>query len=80
MSTFEHWAHRLYPKLAFDDCLEKIESLGHKREIQVKFLEVDFLFKIEAFDLLLVVVVVVVGYPTPYEGWGHGGRPWTPRS
>ena len=24
--------------------------------------------------------VVVVGYPTPSEGWGHGGRPWSPRS
>ena len=27
-----------------------------------------------------VVVVVVVGYPTPSEGWDHGGRPWSPRS
>ena len=25
------------------------------------------------------VVVVVVDYPTPSEGWGHGGRPWSPR-
>ena len=24
--------------------------------------------------------VVVVVYPTPSEGWGHGGRPWSPRS
>ena len=23
---------------------------------------------------------VVVDYPTPSEGWGHGGRPWSPRS
>ena len=22
--------------------------------------------------------VVVVDYPTPSEGWGHGGRPWSP--
>ena len=27
-----------------------------------------------------VVVVVVVDYPTPSEGWGHGGRLWSPRS
>ena len=27
-----------------------------------------------------LVVVVVVVYPTPSEGWGHGGRPWSPRS
>ena len=25
-------------------------------------------------------VVVVVDYPTPSKGWGHGGRPWSPRS
>ena len=24
--------------------------------------------------------VVVVDYPSPSEGWGHGGRPWIPRS
>ena len=24
--------------------------------------------------------VVVVGYPTPSEEWGYGGRPWSPRS
>ena len=24
-------------------------------------------------------LVVVVDYPTPSEGWGHGGRPWSPR-
>ena len=24
--------------------------------------------------------VVVVVYPTPSEGWGHGGTPWSPRS
>ena len=28
----------------------------------------------------LHVVVAVVGYPTPSEGWGHGGRPWSPRA
>ena len=25
-------------------------------------------------------VIVVVGYATPSEGWGHGGTPWSPRS
>ena len=24
--------------------------------------------------------LVVVDYPTPSEGWGHGGRPWSPKS
>ena len=27
-----------------------------------------------------ISVVVVVGYPTPSEGWEHGGRPWSPSS
>ncbi len=31
-------------------------------------------------QLLAIILVVVVGYPTPSEGWGHGGRPWSPRS
>ena len=26
------------------------------------------------------LLVVVVDYPTPSEEWGHGGRPWSPRS
>ena len=25
------------------------------------------------------VVVIVVDYPTPSEGRGHGGKPWSPR-
>ena len=28
---------------------------------------------------VVVVVVAVVVYPTPSKGWGHGGRPWSPR-
>lgn len=34
MANLEHWAHRLFPRMMFDDCLEKIEKLGHKKEIQ----------------------------------------------
>ena len=35
----------------------------------------------KCFSMVLsTAVVVVVGYPTPSEGWGHGGRPWSPRS
>ena len=26
------------------------------------------------------IAVVVVVYPAPSEGWGHGGTPWSPRS
>ncbi|XP_078386275.1 TIMELESS-interacting protein [Cetorhinus maximus] len=30
----EHWAHRLYPKLQFEDFIDKVEALGSKKEVQ----------------------------------------------
>jgi len=33
MSRLEHWAHRLFPKLSFDDFIERLEKLGSKKEI-----------------------------------------------
>lgn len=35
MKIYEHWCHRLFPKYPFEDCLAKIEKLGHKRQLQV---------------------------------------------
>ena len=40
-------------------------------KMRMQFIEVTF---------VVVVVVVIVGYPTPSDGWGHGGRSWSPRS
>ena len=36
-------------------------------------------FLSQFFALRLSTFVVVV-YSTPFEGWGHGGRPWSPKS
>ncbi|CAI5792636.1 TIMELESS-interacting protein isoform X1 [Podarcis lilfordi] len=30
----EHWAHRLFPKLPFEDFVDKVESLGGKQPVQ----------------------------------------------
>uniref|UniRef100_A0A1A8L409 TIMELESS-interacting protein n=1 Tax=Nothobranchius pienaari TaxID=704102 RepID=A0A1A8L409_9TELE len=30
----ENWAHRLYPKLQFEDFIEKLEKLGSKKDVQ----------------------------------------------
>ena len=30
----KHWAHRLYPKLPFDDVTKQISNLGKKMQIQ----------------------------------------------
>ncbi|XP_061227149.1 TIMELESS-interacting protein [Neopsephotus bourkii] len=34
MQHMEHWAHRLYPKLQFEDFIDRVESLGNKKEVQ----------------------------------------------
>ena len=31
----EHWAHRLFPKMPFQECIEKVEKLGTKKAVQV---------------------------------------------
>nr|XP_021408266.1 TIMELESS-interacting protein isoform X1 [Lonchura striata domestica]XP_021408267.1 TIMELESS-interacting protein isoform X1 [Lonchura striata domestica] len=30
----EHWAHRLFPQLRFEDFVDRVESLGNKKEVQ----------------------------------------------
>ncbi|XP_021408266.2 TIMELESS-interacting protein isoform X1 [Lonchura striata] len=30
----EHWAHRLFPQLRFEDFVDRVESLGSKKEVQ----------------------------------------------
>ena len=37
MSTLEHWAHRLFPKASFDDFIERLEKLGSKKGVQVRY-------------------------------------------
>ncbi|XP_061077858.1 TIMELESS-interacting protein [Conger conger] len=34
MQKMENWAHRLYPKLQFEDFIDKLEALGSKKEVQ----------------------------------------------
>ncbi|XP_053182805.1 TIMELESS-interacting protein [Scomber japonicus] len=34
MKKMENWAHRLYPKLQFEDFVEKLEKLGNKKDVQ----------------------------------------------
>ncbi|CAH1796244.1 unnamed protein product [Owenia fusiformis] len=34
MRTMEHWGHRLFPKMTFDEVIERAERLGAKRETQ----------------------------------------------
>ncbi|XP_077084879.1 TIMELESS-interacting protein [Siphateles boraxobius] len=34
MQKMENWAHRLYPKMQFEEFIDKVESLGGKKEVQ----------------------------------------------
>ncbi|XP_028257673.1 TIMELESS-interacting protein-like isoform X2 [Parambassis ranga] len=34
MQRMENWAHRLYPRLQFEDFIDKVEKLGSKKEVQ----------------------------------------------
>jgi hypothetical protein len=34
MKKMEHWAHRLFPKMPFDEVVERVERLGSKKEVQ----------------------------------------------
>jgi len=40
MSRLEHWAHRLFPKMSFDDFIERLEKLGSKKEIMASLISV----------------------------------------
>ena len=40
MKNLELWCNRLFPKMAFDDCLERIEKLGSKKIISVILLKI----------------------------------------
>ncbi|XP_072031506.1 uncharacterized protein [Amphiura filiformis] len=35
MMTMEHWGNRLFPKMTFDEIIERIEKLGRKKPVQV---------------------------------------------
>lgn len=34
MQKMENWAHRLYPKLRFEDFIDRVEQLGNKKDVQ----------------------------------------------
>lgn len=40
MSRLEHWAHRLFLKMSFDDFIERLEKLGSKKEIMASLMYV----------------------------------------
>lgn len=50
MHKMENWAHRLYPKLQFEEFIDKVEKLGKKKEVQVgRACSAEYLMKCTCF-------------------------------
>nr|XP_035114857.1 TIMELESS-interacting protein isoform X2 [Callithrix jacchus] len=52
----EHWAHRLFPKLQFEDFIDRVEYLGSKKEVQtcLKRIRLDLPILHEDFVTIMV--------------------------
>ena len=37
IKSYEEWGNRLFPRLAFDDFIERTEKLGAKKEVKVSY-------------------------------------------
>ncbi|XP_066263123.1 TIMELESS-interacting protein [Euwallacea similis] len=42
MKTYEYWFHRLFPKFPFDTCMDRLEKLGSKKEVQTHIKRIRF--------------------------------------
>ncbi|XP_066142620.1 TIMELESS-interacting protein [Euwallacea fornicatus] len=47
MKTYEYWCHRLFPKFPFDTCMDRLEKLGSKKEVQTHIKRIRFDMLIE---------------------------------
>nr|XP_020441273.1 TIMELESS-interacting protein [Monopterus albus]XP_020441274.1 TIMELESS-interacting protein [Monopterus albus]XP_020441276.1 TIMELESS-interacting protein [Monopterus albus]XP_020441277.1 TIMELESS-interacting protein [Monopterus albus] len=75
MQKMENWAHRLYPKLQFEDFIDKVEKLGNKKEVQtcLKRIRLDMPLTHEDFmdkdgDEEAALEMQVFGDPDPFSG------------
>ncbi|XP_033962295.1 TIMELESS-interacting protein [Pseudochaenichthys georgianus] len=73
MQKMENWAHRLYPKMQFEDFIEKVEKLGNKKDVQtcLKRIRLDMPMIYEDFmDGDEAPETDVFREPDPFEGAG----------
>uniref|UniRef100_UPI003AABF0E1 TIMELESS-interacting protein-like n=1 Tax=Centroberyx gerrardi TaxID=166262 RepID=UPI003AABF0E1 len=85
MQKMENWAHRLYPKLQFDDFIDKIEKLGAKKEVQtcLKRIRLDMPLTHEDFigkddEEEASPEAHIFGDPDPFGGGGFPEVPEVP--
>ncbi|OCT89833.1 TIMELESS-interacting protein isoform X1 [Xenopus laevis] len=58
LRQMENWAHRLFPKLQFEDFLNRLESMGNKKEVQTCLKKIRMDLPIVHDDFLSEEVVV----------------------
>jgi hypothetical protein len=51
MNKYKYWAHRLYPKMPFDEVIERVEKIGQKREVKVCVYFCPNLLDLSCFEL-----------------------------
>uniref|UniRef100_A0A3Q1JPF2 TIMELESS-interacting protein n=1 Tax=Anabas testudineus TaxID=64144 RepID=A0A3Q1JPF2_ANATE len=74
MQKMENWAHRLYPKLQFEDFIDRVEKLGQKKEVQtcLKRIRLDMPLMQEDFidkgEEVAEPELQVFGDPDPFSG------------
>eukprot|EP00066_Takifugu_rubripes_P018834 XP_011608100.1 PREDICTED: TIMELESS-interacting protein [Takifugu rubripes] len=77
MQKMENWAHRLFPKLQFEEFIDKVERLGKKKEVQtcLKRIRLDMPLTHEDYSSQTVEDEIlpephVVSNPDPFDGLG----------
>ncbi|KAJ4947236.1 hypothetical protein JOQ06_009274 [Pogonophryne albipinna] len=72
MQKMENWAHRLYPKMQFEDFIEKVEKLGNKKDVQtcLKRIRLDMPMIYEDFIGEEAPETGVFREPDPFEDAG----------
>ncbi|XP_051755667.1 LOW QUALITY PROTEIN: TIMELESS-interacting protein [Ctenopharyngodon idella] len=75
MQKMENWAHRLYPKMQFEEFIDKVESLGSKKEVQTCLKRIRLDMPITHEDYVEEAEVQVLEESDPA---GDGGFPEDP--
>lgn len=60
MQKMENWAHRLYPKLQFNDFIDKVERLGSKKDVQVRAqgsAQLSYYYRMFTLQLFLITLL-----------------------
>ncbi|XP_057371981.1 TIMELESS-interacting protein-like [Daphnia carinata] len=63
LSKMEHWAHRLFPKLPFDDCVESVAKLGNTKHVQVYMKK----FRMEESEIEAMVEESVINTDSQFD-------------